>query len=145
MLIFSHKGKITPEQDKTNIIHCFSVPKDTEKLTVKYKYYPKYITDEAQVRHFLEEGRKKYDTDFDFGEYRSVNNHITLSFDECGKYRGACHRQPNEMTVVIAENDSTPGIENRKVESGEWDIMLNVHFIGCDVDYSVEVEGECEK
>lgn len=144
MLIFSQKGKITPRQDKTNIIIPFSVPENTKKLIVHYSYSPKLVTDKKTVLRYLEEGRIKYDTDFDFSEFGEVKNHITLSFDECGKYRGACHRQPNEMTVIIAESGSTPGIENRKIKSGEWDIMLNVHFIGCDVDYSIEIESEAE-
>lgn len=144
MLIFSKVGKLTVDDDKMNIILPFSVPQGTKKLIVYYSYSPKLVEDERLALQYLEEGKKKYKTDFSFDEFKEVKNHITLSFDECGKYRGACHRQQNEMTVIIAENDSTPGIENRKIKSGEWDIVLNVHFIGCDVDYSISVEGESE-
>lgn len=144
MLIFSKSGKLTVKDDKTNVILPFYVPSETKKLIIHYSYSPKLVEDERLSLRYLEEGRKKYETDFSFDEFREVKNHITLSFDECGEYRGACHRQPNEMTVIIAEKDSTPGVENRKIKSGEWDIMLNVHFIGCDVNYSISVEGESE-
>lgn len=144
MLIFSKQGKITPEQDKTNIVFTFDVPFGTKKLTVNYSYAPKLVENEELAVSYLENGRKKYDVDFDLELFKPVKNHITLSFDECGNYRGACHRQPNEMTVYIAEENSTPGIENRKIMSGQWDVMLNVHFIGCDVEYKIEIEGESE-
>lgn len=73
-----------------------------------------------------------------------VNNLVTLSFDENGRYRGACHRQPNEQTVVISEKGSTPGIVNGSVEAGDWDVMLNIHYIGCTVQYSILITGEAE-
>lgn len=144
MLIFSKSGKITPQQDKTNITFHFSVPKGTEKLIIHYEYSPKYVEDSAEALRYLQEGRQKYKTDFSFDEFRDVKNLVTLSFDECGEYRGACHRQPNKQTVIIAEKDSTYGVENRKIKSGDWDVMLNVHFAGCDIDYKLEIEAEGE-
>ena len=73
-----------------------------------------------------------------------VKNLVTLSFDENGEYRGACHRQPNEQTVIIAESGSTAGILNRPITAGKWDVMLNVHFAGCDIDYTIEIDGEAD-
>lgn len=142
MLILLKEGVITPKQDKTNITLPFSVSKGTEKLIIKYEYNPKIIEDEALSGKYLENGRKKYNTDFNFDDFKEVKNLITLSFDECGKYRGACHRQPNTQKIIIAESGSTYGVENRKLEPGEWDVMLNCHFVGCDVNYKIEVEGE---
>lgn len=142
MLIFSKRGQLTPKEDKTNIVIPFSVPEGTNRLTVRYSYSPKLVGNEKTALHYLEEGRKKYKTDFSFDEFKEVKNLITLSFDECGEYRGACHRQPNEMTVIISDKNSTPGIENRKIRPGEWNIVLNVHFIGCDVKYSIEAEAD---
>lgn len=144
MLIFSKSGKLTVKDDKTNVILPFYVPQGTKKLVIHYIYSPKLVEDECLARRYLEEGREKYKTDFSFDEFKEVKNLITLSFDECREYRGACHRQSNEMTVIIGEKNSTPGVENRKIKSGEWDIMLNAHFIGCDVVYSIDVEGESE-
>jgi hypothetical protein len=74
-----------------------------------------------------------------------VFNLVTLSFDENGEYRGACHRQPNNQTIIIADNNSTPGILNRPIKSGEWDVILNIHYAGCDIDYKIEIDGEVEE
>lgn len=144
MLIFFKKGVITRKEDKTNIILPFSVPDGTKSLVVNYRYSPKTVEDEEEALRFLKEGREKYKTDFSFEEFKEVKNLITLSFDECGKYRGACHRQPNRQTVIITEEGSTYGIEDRPIEPGEWDVMLNCHFVGCDVKYEIAVEGEVE-
>lgn len=142
MLIFFKKGIVTPKDDKTNIIIPFTVPNGTKSLVVNYRYSPKLIEDEEEALRYLEEGREKFDTDFSFEEFKEVKNLITLSFDENGKYRGACHRQPHRQTVIISDGGSTYGIENRPIEPGQWDVMLNCHFVGCEVKYEIAVEGE---
>lgn len=144
MLILFRKGVITPKDDKTNIVIPFSVPCGTKALVVHYGYSPKLVENEEVALRYLQEGREKYNTDFSFEEFKEVKNLITLSFDENGKYRGACHRQPHKQTIIISESGSTYGIEDRPIEPGQWDVMLNCHFVGCDVKYEITVEGEAE-
>lgn len=145
MQLFETRGKITPLQDKTNIVHHFSVPDGVNKIAVKYSYSPKTVDDKDLAVRALQKGMKKYGvTFFDPERFMPVNNLITLSFDERGEYRGACHRQANKQTIVIAGKNSTPGILNREIQPGDWDVMLNVHFVGCDVDYNIEITGEVD-
>lgn len=143
MIIFNKEGRITPAQDKTNIRLDFTVPNGAKKLIVRYHYSPKDVEDEKLACQLIYNGMKKYNMDVaNVTSFTPVHNLVTLSFDECGEYRGACHRQPNNQTVIIAENGSTPGVFNRPIKAGQWDIMLNVHFAGCDIDYTIEVEVE---
>jgi hypothetical protein len=145
MLIFSTDGKLTPNDDKTNIKIPFTVPSGTNSLVVKYSYSPKTVEDKTLAMKAVAGAMEKYRVNFaDAQAFFPVNNLVTLSFDECGKYRGACHRQPNEQTVVIAPSNSTPGIFNRELSAGEWCVVLNAHFIGCDIDYSISIEGEVD-
>lgn len=145
MLIFSRQGKITEQDDKTNIVLDFIVPEGIKKLTVKYSYNPKEVEDKTLAGKAVVNGMKKYGVDFaDPEAFMPVKNLVTLSFDENGEYRGACHRQPNEQTVIIAESGSTAGILNRPITAGKWDVMLNVHFAGCDIDYTIEIDGEAD-
>lgn len=143
MEIYSKSGRITPAEDKTNIRLDFTVPDGTKKLIVKYHYSPKDVEDEKVACQLIYNGMQKYNMDVaNVTSFMPVHNLVTLSFDECGKYRGACHRQPNDQTVVIADKDSTPGIFNRPIKAGVWDVVLNVHFAGCDIDYTINVEVE---
>lgn len=143
MIIFSYSGIITPAQDKTNIRLDFTVPDGAKKLIVHYSYNPKDVEDEDKAGALIYNGMKKYNMDIaNVSSFMPVHNLVTLSFDENGEYRGACHRQPNEQTVIIAEGNSTPGIFNRPVTAGDWDIVLNVHFAGCDINYNIDVEVE---
>lgn len=145
MVIFSNKGVITPAKSKTNVVLNFSVPQNVKRLVVKYCYNPKLVEDKSEALDIVNKALSRYNASFiDPEKELPVKNLITLSFDENGKYRGACHRQPNEQTVVIAESNSTVGIINRKVEAGEWDVVLNVHYAGCNVNYEIEIEGEDE-
>ena len=145
MTLLEINDKITPDRDKTNIIHHFTVPQGIKKLTVAYKYSPKRVEDKELAKKAVASGMKKYGVTFANPErFMPVNNLVTLSFDENGRYRGACHRQQNEQTVVISEKRSTPGIINGSVEPGDWDVMLNIHYIGCAVQYSILITGEAE-
>ncbi|MBR3149061.1 MAG: hypothetical protein IKF64_02740 [Eubacterium sp.] len=142
MLLFEKTGVVTSADDKTNIPFSFKVPEGVKALRIKYSYNPKEVENEAEAHRQIEDAMHKYGvTDFDTEKYMPVKNLITLSFDENGKYRGACHRQPNRQLVTIAEENSTPGIINKPIEAGDWDIVLNVHYAGCDVNYSIEIEG----
>ena len=142
MLLFEKKGVISQADDKTNITLHFKVPSGVNMLKVKYSYYPKDVEEEAEAHHQIEEAMHKYGMqNYDIDGLMPVKNLITLSFDENGKYRGACHRQPNRQLITIAEKDSTPVIINKPVEAGNWDVVLNVHYAGCNIHYSVEIEG----
>ncbi len=143
MLIFQKSAVINEKDDKTNIVHEFTVPKDTKEVAVKYSYSPKTVEDELTANRLIKDGMKKYNVEnYDNEKYMPVKNLITLSFDECGKYRGACHRQANEQLIIIKDENSTPGIINRTIENGMWKVLLNVHFVGCRVDYSLEIEAK---
>lgn len=146
MHIFSAEGKVTPAQDKTNIPLAFTVPEGVTKLIVEYQYTPKFVEDQHQAALAITNGLKKYNVDvINASSFLPVPNLVTLSFDENDKYRGACHRQPNEQVVTIANRDSTPGIHNRPVQPGSWQIVLNVHYAGCDINYSININGEVEQ
>ena len=145
MNILSKAGTITPEQDKTNISLDFNVPEGVKRLKVEYSYSPKEICDRSTANALIVSAMKKYDIGFANPEaFLPVKNLITPSFNECGEYRGACHRQANRQTIIISDSDSTPGIINRPLKAGNWDIVLNIHFVGCSVDYSIEIYGEVE-
>lgn len=143
MVVFSKQGKISEKDDKTNICHTFRVSDNAKKLIVKFSYFPKTVENEKRAKELVEEEMKKYGiSSYDVKRHLPVKNLITLSFDECGEYRGACHRQPNEQTIVISNKNSSPGIFNRKLCGGEWNVVLNVHFAGCEIRYIIEIEEE---
>ena len=142
MNLLSVRSRISPSLDKTNIIHKFTVPQGIKSLVVQYEYNPKTVENKELAGNAIVEGLRKYKVEVaDVTSFLPVKNLVTLSFDENGEYRGACHRQPNKQTVVIAEQGSTPGIFNRSVNSGEWQVVLNLHYVGCDIDYIIDIEG----
>ena len=145
MKIFSRNGKISEKDSKTNIVYSFTVSENTKRLTVNYSYFPKEVENREKALRLIEEGLEKYDEKCEaLTDFLPIRNLITLSFDENGRYRGACHRHPNNQTIVISDENSTPGIINRPLEGGEWQVVLNVHYAGCEVDYSIEIEEETQ-
>lgn len=146
MLIFSTKGRITIDNDKSNLLHRFDVPDNIKSLKINYSYSPKTVENRELAVNLVRECFDKYDEQLigKPADYLPINNLITLSLDDNGVYRGAAHRQANEQEHIISEDYASVGFIKGKINSGEWDIMLNVHYIGCDVDYTITVEGEVE-
>lgn len=144
MLIFSTKGKITVDNDKTNLIHRFDVPSGVKVMTVKYSYSPKTLENRERAVSIVKDCFEKYDETLigKPAEYLPVKNLVTISIDENGNYRGAAHRQANEQTHTLSEEKASPGFIKGKINEGEWDIVLNVHSVSCDVDYNISVEVE---
>lgn len=146
MLIFSTKGKITTANDKTNLMHRFDVPDNIDKLIIRYSYSPKTLENREKAVSIIRDCFDKYDETLTGkpADYLPIKNLVTLSVDENGKYRGAAHRQADEQEHIFSEAYSSPGFMKGKPQAGEWDIMLNVHCVCCDVDYAITVEGEAE-
>ena len=143
MKVFEVKGNICEKDSKSNIRHSFNVSENAKNLIIKYSYFPKEVESEKKALELIEKGLEKYGIQGENPrDFLPIRNIVTLSFDENGKYRGACHRHPNEQTIIISGENSTPGIINKPLESGEWAAVLNVHFAGCKVEYRIEIEEE---
>lgn len=144
MIILQTKGRITEANNKTNLIHKFDVPQGIEKLIIKYSYSPKILQDRDKAVRLIKDCYEKYDEKL-IGrpaDCLPVKNLVTLSVDENGEYRGAAHRQADTQEHIISTELASPGFLKGEIHSGEWDIVLNVHSISCDVDYQIIVEGE---
>lgn len=147
MILFKAKGRVTVDNDKTNLVHRFDVPENIELLKIKYQYTPKILEDREKAVYAVRDCFDKYDEVL-IGrpaDYLPVKNLITISVDGCGKYRGAAHRQANEQEHIISADFASPGFIKGEIQSGEWDIVLNVHSISCNVDYLIEIEGEAKE
>lgn len=143
MKLLSKNGVIIPSQSRTNIRFDFEVPDGVSALRVEYKYTPKLVQGREKSVEMISRAAKKYGEEINsFDDYLPLSNLVTLSFDDCNGYRGACHRHPNEQSIFISNMNSTPGIINAEVCSGMWSVMLNVHFVGDEVEYSINIEGE---
>lgn len=146
MQIFKTKGRIIPENDKSNLVHRFDVPNGVKALKIKFEYSPKTISDRETAIAIIRKCFDKYDEQMVGrpAEYLPVNNLVTISLDDNGRYRGAAHRQANSQEHIISEDFASNGFIKGIINAGEWDIVLNVHYAGCDIDYTVEIEGEVE-
>ena len=144
MVILKTKGKITPANDKTNLIHRFEVPEGIVKLVIKYTYSPKILEDREKALEIVKDCYKKYEEQIIVrpADCLPVKNLVTISVDENGSYRGAAHRQSNNQEHIIGRDFASPGFIPGEIKPGDWDIVLNVHSVSCDVDYQILVEGE---
>lgn len=146
MEILKTKGKITTANDKTILIHRFDVPAGIKSLKINFEYSPKTVEDREKAIMIIKDCFEKYDEEIRgrAADYLPVKNLVTISVDENGKYRGAAHRQSNKQEHIISADFASPGFTKGAVSEGEWDIVLNVHYAGCNMDYILEIEGETE-
>jgi hypothetical protein len=143
MLIFNTKGKVSTINNKKNLIHRFDVPQNIKALKISYSYSPKTLENSEKAVEIIKECFDKYDEELRCrpADLLPVNNLITISVDCNGKYIGCAHRQANQQEHIISPEKSSNGFVKTTIEAGEWDIMLNVHYVACDVDYTISVEG----
>lgn len=144
MILLDAKGKITVDNNKTNLIHRFDVPSGLKALKIIYEYSPKTLENREKAIEEVKACLEKYDEVCEGrpADYLPIKNLVTLSLDANGRYIGAAHRQSNKQEHIISADSSSVGFVKTEIEQGEWDIMLNVHSVSCDVDYKIIVEGE---
>lgn len=144
MILLNAKGKITLHNNKTNLIHRFDVPNGLKALKISFEYSPKTLENREKAIEEVKDCLEKYDEVCEGrpADYLPIKNLVTLSLDANGRYIGAAHRQSNNQEHIISADKSSVGFIKTEIEQGEWDIMLNVHSVSCDIDYKIIVEGE---
>lgn len=144
MILLNAKGKITLHNNKTNLIHRFDVPNGLKALKISFEYSPKTLENREKAIEEVKNCLEKYDEVCEGrpADYLPIKNLVTLSLDANGRYIGAAHRQSNNQEHIISADKSSVGFIKTEIEQGEWDIMLNVHSVSCDIDYKIIVEGE---
>lgn len=138
--------RVTPAQEKTNIVLSFSVPDGAKLLKISYSYAPKELSGAAgQMRAeecLLRDAgafRAEYPS---AGHYLPLKNLITLSLDDPNGYRGAAHRQAPQQVHILRETEASPGFYMGLIPCGEWKLVLNVHALVteyCDCTVKIEV------
>lgn len=144
MVLLNKSGKITLDENKTNIVLPFEIKDDFKSLKISFEYSPKTLNDKAKEIKIAEACLKEYDEvqEGNIDTYLPIKNLVTLSLDSSREYLGAAHRQSNKQEHIISPDFSSPGFFKTDIAKGEWTIMLNIHSISCDVDYNITVEGE---
>lgn len=144
MILLNAKGKITLHNNKTNLIHRFDVPNGLKALKISFEYSPKTLENREKAIEEVKDCLEKYDEVCEGrpADYLPIKNLVTISLDANGRYIGAAHRQSNNQEHIISADKSSVGFIKTEIEQGEWDIMLNVHSVSCDIDYKIIVEGE---
>lgn len=140
MILLKKTDVITPEQDKTNIFINFNVPDGIKKLIINYSYSPKTVNGKTAIK-LIEEKIKQYGAEGSTADYLPVKNLITLSLNDANGYRGAAHRQAEIQHHEISESYADAGFLKGKINSGIWQIALNIHCCACSTSYSIEIKG----
>lgn len=144
MIILQAKGKIT-ELNKS-LVHRFDVPDGIGRLVVRFSYSPKILEDREKAIRLVKECYEKYGEKIVGrpADNLPIKNLVTISVDDNGTYRGAAHRHVDEQEHIISKDFASPGFIKGEIHSGEWDVVLTVHSVSCDVDYQITVEGDEE-
>jgi len=141
MLLLKKTGLITPEQDKTNLFFDFHVPAGISKMSIDYSYGPKTVEDKEAALRLIHEKMLQYTADGEPADYLPVKNLITLSLNDEKGYRGAAHRQAEMQHHEISKDYADAGFIKGEINSGMWQLALNIHCCACPVSYNIEIKG----
>ncbi|MFS0862157.1 hypothetical protein [Fredinandcohnia sp. 179-A 10B2 NHS] len=147
-LLYSFEGRVNPSCDRTHTSHAFYVKEAYKTIKVFFSYSPKKLEDEELSKKLILESLDKYGYQGNYDgmekwrDFLPLQNHITLSFDDPNKFRGATHRHDSTLELVISEKESSPGIVSDINPPGQWKVMLNMHCVISEkVEYQLEVWG----
>lgn len=139
--------RVTPAQEKTNLVLPFALEKEARQLKIIYSYAPKHLDGEAAVEaaeRCLQRDAGAYRAQYPAAEvFLPLKNLITLSLDDPNGYRGAAHRQADSQVHILTEATASPGFLTGKLPAGQWRLVLNVHALVtpfCDCRVKIEVE-----
>lgn len=140
--------RLTPADDRSNILLPFTVPHDFAWLEFHCAYTPKYLTDPelvrqavaaCHVRYLRPQDRPRY---IDPAEY-TLKNLVTLSIDCGSRYLGAAHRQAHEQVHIISNDFASSGFWKCPANAGQWRAVLNIHALASpEVEYTLCVIGK---
>lgn len=139
--------RVTPAQEKTNIVLPFVLEREAKQLKINYSYAPKLSDGEAAAKaaeRCLQRDAGAYRAQYPAAEvFLPLKNLITLSLDDPNGYRGAAHRQADSQVHIVTETTASPGFLTGKLPAGQWRLVLNVHALVtpfCDCRVKIEVE-----
>lgn len=142
MILFEKTGVVTSKQDKTNLFFDFAVPENMNRIILDYSYSPKTVESEETALDLIKDKMEQYGAGGKAEDYMPVKNLITLSLNDEKGYRGAAHRQAAVQHHEISRNFADAGFIKGEINSGVWQLALNVHCCACDVQYKIVIAGE---
>ena len=93
--------RVTPAQEKTNLVLPFALAEEARQLKIIYSYAPKLLDGEAAAEaaeNCLLRDAGEYRAQYPAAEtFLPLKNLITLSLDDPNGYRGAAHRQADSQ------------------------------------------------
>ena len=106
MILLNKCGKITVDNNKTNITFPFEIKDNFKSIKIKFEYAPKTLEDREKSIQIIKSCLEKYgeDEEFNIESYLPVKNFVTLSLDSSREYIGAIHRQSNKQELVVSSD-----------------------------------------
>lgn len=147
MRLLDKQGTATPEDSRTHIRIPFELSEGVERLELRFEYAPKMLDDQERSLELL---RASYDL-YILPQQREqaaaraerhlpLKNLITLSLDDPGGYRGACHRHDPVQELSISQHRASPGLIAAELLPGTWSVTLSLHCIVTDTcDYRLQI------
>lgn len=139
--------RVTPAQEKTNLVLPFALAEEARQLKIIYSYAPKLLDGEVAAEaaeNCLLRDAGEYRAQYPAAEtFLPLKNLITLSLDDPNGYRGAAHRQADSQVHIVTETTASHGFSAGKLPAGDWRLVLNVHALVtpfCDCRVKIEVE-----
>lgn len=140
--------RLTPADDRTNILLPFTVPHDFARLEFHCAYTPKHLTDPDEVWQAVAACYARYlrpqdrPAEIDPAQF-TLNNLVTLSVDCGARYLGAAHRQAPDQVHTISRDFASPGFWKWPAKAGQWRAVINVHALASrEVQYTLRVVGK---
>lgn len=147
--LYEIEGTVSPTCARSQVTFSMYLPENYERLHFHFNYSPKDLLDLQMSKKIIEESLCKYGILEECGEnsnwekYVPLKNHLTLSFDDPEKFRGATHRHDSTLHLILSETEASPGLIPGKNNSGLWKVTISMHAVVTnECSYQLKVLGE---
>jgi hypothetical protein len=146
-LLYAIGGIASPHSARSHAALMFHVPAGLERLVVKFNYSPEELTDEHQIRNLARQALVSHPEDEDIARYLNdhrirYHNLLTLSFDDPQRHRGAAHQFDRNQSLVLSEQEASPGLLRGSIPAGMWKAVISFHAVNTDkCEFDLQIWG----
>ena len=149
MSLFQTKSTLYHTSTQTHTEHRFFVPSGTSEIKMMFRYSPVIVDDQERKDALIEEALT-YNQELVRNDVQNatLRNLLTISIDDPEGFRGAAHRSAGVQSIVLGEEEATPGFWKGRIQEGLWSVTISAHAIlteTCSYELVIEGVGAFEK
>ncbi|WP_459477424.1 hypothetical protein [Clostridium saccharoperbutylacetonicum] len=131
--------------EKTHEKIIYYIEEEMTLMRIEFEYSPKTVSEKKYIIEAFNDDRCQMSSEevLLFKEKylagnEELKNLATLSLYYENEYIGCSHKSSDKQTIIISQEESSPGFKNIKVNQGQWKIVISMHGLHSNMNISLK-------